>query len=269
MTGNRVSALIPNYNHARYLPQALEAVLSQPGELARVIVIDDGSTDGSLDLLQDYAARHPVMTVLQNPVNMGVVKTMNRLLHLAESEYVYFGAADDFVLPGFFAKCLRRLEEHPTAGLCSANSLLIDADGRLIGHVRNKNVCEDACHIAPPRAAELIREFSDLDLWVCGNAVVYRRSAIERSGGFNEKLEFFCDGFLHKLISLRDGACYLPEFLAVNRVTDRNYSGSIIEDTRRLRQVRRVALDLMTADFGDVFPDWYKQRCKDLLALEG
>ncbi len=67
------------YNHARYLPQVLESVLTQSVRPLEVLVLDDASTDDSVQVIQQYAARDPLVRLVRNERNLGVVATLNRV----------------------------------------------------------------------------------------------------------------------------------------------------------------------------------------------
>src|SRR5205809_2814761 len=112
-----LSVVVPNYNHSQFLPAALGAILEQSVPASEVIVIDDASTDNSLEILNGFARKHPNLKVHRNEKNQGVLFGMRRGIELARSDYVLFAAADDQVLPGFFEKSLRLLARHPEAGL--------------------------------------------------------------------------------------------------------------------------------------------------------
>ena len=108
--GPALSVVLPNYNHAEYLPRALDALLSQGRPPDEIIVVDDCSTDGSRDIVAHYAARHPSIRLLPNETNVGVIPTLSRGLGETRGQFIYFGAADDFVLPGFFEIAISALQ---------------------------------------------------------------------------------------------------------------------------------------------------------------
>ena len=93
--------VLPNYNHAKFIGRALAALLAQARAADEIIVIDDGSTDDSMRVIERFAAKAPSINVLVNPSNRGVIPTLQRGLQAARGKYLYFAAADDFVLPGF------------------------------------------------------------------------------------------------------------------------------------------------------------------------
>src|SRR5207245_472394 len=99
MTAPRISAIIPNFNHAKFLPRSVGSFLNQPLLPAEIIVVDDASTDNSLEVLNSLAQQHPIIRVLRNEKNMGVNASMNRAMAEAPGDYVLFTAADDELRP--------------------------------------------------------------------------------------------------------------------------------------------------------------------------
>src|SRR5438309_1259458 len=110
-----ISAVIPNFNHAQYLPRAVEAFLNQPLLPCEIIIVDDVSTDNSLEVLDALARQHPLVRVLRNERNVGVNATMNHGMAEAKGDYIVFTAADDEVRPGVFEHHTRMLQAYPQA----------------------------------------------------------------------------------------------------------------------------------------------------------
>ena len=104
------SVIIPVYNTAAYLAACLDSVFAQTQDAFEVICVDDGSTDGSLDVLGAYAAQHPNMTVLeQDHAMQGAAR--NRGLAMARGEYVYFLDSDDCMRPDLIERCTATCED--------------------------------------------------------------------------------------------------------------------------------------------------------------
>ena len=102
----KTSVVIPVYNTKEYLPACLDSVLAQTQQDIEIILIDDGSTDGSLDIENAYAARDPRVRVFQQP-NLRQGTARNRGLAEARGEYVYFMDSDDIIVPEHFETCYR------------------------------------------------------------------------------------------------------------------------------------------------------------------
>ena len=99
----RTSVIIPVYNTAEYLEECLDSVLAQTQKEFELILVDDGSDDGSLEICQRYADQYPFVTLLQQEhLYQGTAR--NRGLEIARGEYVYFMDSDDDILPELFEK---------------------------------------------------------------------------------------------------------------------------------------------------------------------
>lgn len=102
IAGVRVSVIVPVYNAMPYLPELLASLDDQglPGRQLQVIIVDDGSTDGSTTCLDTYADRHPAAVVLHQPNSGWPGQPRNRALDLAAGRWVFFADADDYLAPG-------------------------------------------------------------------------------------------------------------------------------------------------------------------------
>lgn len=100
-----VTIIMPVYNPGKYLRPCLDSLLAQTMEDFRIIAIDDGSTDGSWDILREYAARDARILPQQNPYNIGAARTRNMGIQLAQGEYVVILDADDYFEPDYL-ECL-------------------------------------------------------------------------------------------------------------------------------------------------------------------
>src|SRR5262245_16293795 len=126
LVGQRLAIFMPNFNHARFLPTAVEALLRQSVQPRQICILDDASSDDSASVIRQYASRHPHIRPVFLTKNLGVVRNLKEWLEQSSDDYVMFAAADDVVLPGLIERSLALLAAHPQAGLCSAQSRLID-----------------------------------------------------------------------------------------------------------------------------------------------
>jgi glycosyltransferase involved in cell wall biosynthesis len=133
MTTATLSVIVPNFNHAGFVSQALAAILGQSRVPDEIIVLDDASTDNSVEVIQGFIRKDPRIRLVQNPINKGVIATVNAGFEMASGTYVHSAAADDLVLPGFYEESMALLTRHPQAGFCSTLSHLINENGSLVG----------------------------------------------------------------------------------------------------------------------------------------
>ncbi len=126
-----VSILIPAYNHERFIERCLDSVLEEPYPAKELVIIDDGSTDGTGDKIADWVARHrgrlPVQYVRRG--NKGITATLNELAVRAHGKFLRPGASDDYLLPGGLQAQMRYLLAHPGKGAVFGDSVVVDRDG--------------------------------------------------------------------------------------------------------------------------------------------
>lgn len=123
----RLAVIIPCYNHARYIAQGLESVLSQTRPPDRVFVIDDGSKDASVEVIRTFADRG---VELIEQENAGAHNTINRAVALAaeDCDVISILNSDDHYCPERFEKCLAELEKHPDKSVICTEISLVDDD---------------------------------------------------------------------------------------------------------------------------------------------
>ena len=126
-----ISVLMPVYNSARYLPQAVESVLAQTFGDFEFIVINDGSTDDSEAILRKYAASDSRIRLISRP-NTGYVVALNEALQLASGEFIARMDGDDVCLPRRFERQVDFLREHSEVVLVGGRVEIIDEGGRLV-----------------------------------------------------------------------------------------------------------------------------------------
>ncbi|MEW6303814.1 MAG: glycosyltransferase family 2 protein [Verrucomicrobiota bacterium] len=247
----RLSVVIPNYNHARYLPTCLGAVLRQSVQPFEVIVIDDASTDNSVEVIEQFAREHPIVRLHRNEKNRGVVFNMNKgLLELAQGDYVYMAAADDEVQPGHFEKTLSLLAQHPQAALCCTIGDWREIETGLNWHV-GVGMGDQPCFISPQEMARLERAGK---LFIASNSAVFNRRTLNEVGGFVPELRWHCDWFAIYTSGFRHGVCFVPEPLAVANIHATSfYSVGSKQDEHR-RVLERMLELLNSSAYADVMP---------------
>ena len=139
MTGARplVSIGLPVFNGERYLARALGSLLAQDYAPIEIVASDNGSTDRTPDILDDFARRDARLRVTRSPENHGAYWNVRRTLDLASGEYFMWAACDDLWDPGFVSAIAARLDAAPRAGVGMCAVERVGEDGRrrdLVAH---------------------------------------------------------------------------------------------------------------------------------------
>ena len=254
-----LSVVLPNYNHAKFVGRALAALLGQERAADEIIVIDDGSTDDSVAVIERIAAKAPTIRLLRNPGNVGVIPTLQRGLEAARGKYVYFAASDDWIFPGFFALALRRLEADPDMGLFCGEAMLIDGRSNRPFAVRPAvRPRLRAGRIEAAAAQQLLRSS---DNWILTGSAIFRRDCVTWAGGFDARLGSFADGFIARKVALKFGFLFEPEIVASWVVFPDSVSRKTALDLQRTKYILDVVPTLIAADPG--FPSWYANAFRD------
>jgi len=224
----QISVIIPVYNAASFVTQAVESALSQP-ETAEVILIEDGSTDGSLQVCQKLAEKYEKVRLLQHPsgVNKGAGSSRNLGMQNAKYEYIGFLDADDFFLPDRFTETAKVFENNPDCGgVYEAIGTVVEDELAYDRWVASREMGQDLItmtKLVPPQ--ELLERL------VFGGAgyfspdgFVFRRSLIQVVGLMDEELRLHQDNeFIFRLAAVSDllpGS--LAEPVAIRRVHQHN-----------------------------------------------
>jgi hypothetical protein len=248
-----LSVVMPNYNHARYLGRAIAALRAQERPADEIIVVDDGSTDDSLAVLAALRGNNGDLSIVASDCNRGALVALQRGLEAARGRYVYFAAADDTVLPGFFATALAMLTAYPGVGLFCADGLLVDGDsGRTIGHRPAVRPLQRAGVVNPDVMAQLLRR---ADNFILTGSAVFRRDLALAQGGFDPRAQSFADGLLARKVALAAGFCYRPQTVAVWNVFEAGLSRSMALDSLKAQQALDELPRLIAAD--PHLPTWY------------
>lgn len=181
-----LSILIPSYNHAPFVEEAIASARSIDVPGRRIIVIDDASTDGTADVIDRYLQREGSdgIEFIRKPVNRGAIDSVNTFLSMCKTEYVYFMASDDIAVASGLQSVLARLESTPSLQFVVGGGINVFPDGSSSPiYGRKHEVLFNKPH------SELLRTLflTNSGPLLCQSSI-FRLSAIKAVGGFNPAL---------------------------------------------------------------------------------
>lgn len=173
----KISVIMSVYNGERYLREAIESILNQTFTDFEFIIVNDGSTDSSLEIIQSYDDER--IKIINNEKNIGLTKSLNKALKVARGEYIARQDADDISLPNRFEEQIKYLERHPEVALLGTNIYKIDENGKIIG----KYIV-----LAKPSIKDLFNgnQFNH-------GSVMFKKEVIDELGGYNELFKYAQD----------------------------------------------------------------------------
>jgi glycosyltransferase involved in cell wall biosynthesis len=250
-----LSEVMANFNHGHLISKALDALAAQERLPDEIIVVDDASTDNSLLVLDGYRQRLPQLVVLRSERNGGTIVASQRGLEAASGRFICFAAADDWVLPGFFAEALQVLEANPDCGFVCGEAMIVSGEtGALVGYRPPVRPSASGRKFTPETTRRLLKK---ADNFILSASAIFRRDAVMEKGGFDGRAGSFADGLLVRKIALTHGFYFVPSVFAVWNVFTQGYSRTTALDIERAKQALNDIPALLERDAD--FPSWYSE----------
>lgn len=188
-----ISVIMGVHNGSKYLREAIDSILNQTFADFEFLIVNDASTDESPTLLAGYS--DPRIKVINNQGNLGLTKSLNKALAVAQGEYIARMDADDISLPERFEVQKKFLDEHPEIAVVGSATIIIDDNGKESGGKK------------PVTDPDLLKFYILLKNQITHSSVMFRKKIILENGGYDESVKYAQDydlwsRLLHKKMAL-------------------------------------------------------------------
>ena len=214
-----VSAIIPSYNHENYIEECVLSIVNQTYKNIELIVIDDGSTDRSREILERLQKQYGFVLVFQE--NHGVCKTMNKAIRLGHGKYISGSGSDDFLALDKIEKQVRFLEENPDYDMVFGKVYMVDEKSQII---ENLKIFEPFNEPVKDIPFDLLIENNRIPAMT----VTMRRDIWEKCGGYSENT-IIEDFDLWLKIAYYGKIAYLNDYFAYYRWHWQNASTHVLK----------------------------------------
>ena len=244
----RVSVVMPVYNSERYLAEAIASVLGQTYPDFELIIVDDGSTDGSAAIVEAYARRDSRIQFMPLRENRGIASTRNHGIAAASGEYVAMMGNDDICLPDRLRRQVNFLDANPPIGVVGGNIHVVDQD---LGFRFESNL---------PLEHALVTWGLYFSASVADPTTMIRRELLVVAGGYDEDCRTADDTELWTRLIQQTRFANLPDILMLYR----RHPGAISVKHREKQRaegsaVRRKALELLWGELPEATADLFKR----------
>lgn len=236
----KVSVIMPAYNAEKYIKEAIDSILAQTFTDFEFIIIDDGSTDGTAEIIRTYHDCR--IKYLKNAQNAGIVFSLNRGLDIARGVYIARMDADDISLPERFEKQTVYMDEHPDIAVCGT-AMELFCDSKVIGRR------------FPSKEPEKLKVDLFFSCGIAHPSVMMRRAVITRLGGYDPMYNGMEDYELWCRVAETYRLTVLPEILLRYRIhhaqVTQNPSPRYKEQMCRLkrRQTEQLGITVSSEEF--------------------
>ncbi len=254
VTNPKVTVLMSVYNGEKYLREAIDSILCQTFKNFEFLIIDDGSTDSSAEIIRSYT--DPRIRLIQNEKNIGLTRSLNKGLKLAKGEYIARMDADDISLPERLEKQVVFLNQNKCVGLVGTYYVMVNERGKEI-HTMNSHF----------EGKDLKEKLLELNPFGHGS-VMFRAECIEQVGPYRQQFKSAQDRDFWLRISEVYNVANIPEILykwrfnsksisVVGKIQQSKYASLAVELAKERRQFGKDKLQKATREeIGNVLADW-------------
>lgn len=195
-----VSVIIPNYNHAKYLPERIESVLNQSFQDFEVILLDDNSSDSSRDVIEKYRNQPKVSHIIFNEVNSGsTFKQWQKGINLAKGEWIWFAESDDYCEPTLLEALLKNIGQCHNVVVSYCQSYIVE-EGKELKNLSFFTDSVDTDHWKKDYCGEGVDEINKCLLYKCtipnASAAIFKKSAFLKADKAFTSMRFCGDWML-------------------------------------------------------------------------
>jgi glycosyltransferase involved in cell wall biosynthesis len=241
----KISVIVPNYNHAKYLKQRLNSILCQSYKDFELIILDDCSTDVSCTIIDEYVGRYPQIRSYYNNYNTGnPFKQWDFGVNQAKGEFIWIAESDDFAESDFLEKTVKILINHKNVGLVYCNSKVIDENKNIEyivserrKHIHEKKWLNDYINNGKNEISDYLF-LNNIINNVSG--VLFRRDRYIKAGYADHSMKYCGDWFLYVKMLLISDIAYISNPLNTIRFHAGNTFHDYFIKSYYLREVREV-----------------------------
>jgi glycosyltransferase involved in cell wall biosynthesis len=241
----KISVCVPTYNGYKFLEECLDSILSQTFGDFELLIVDDRSSDNTVKIAEEYAARDCRVKVIRNHQNLGLVGNWNRCIEIANGEWIKFVFQDDIIDPTCLEKLFTATELGKPIIYCRREFIFeTETDevtkNNYLNHISVQNPFGSNSEISAQQYAELTLKNIGVNLVGEPTSVMFHRSVFRQFGLFNPHLITICDLEFCTRIAVNTGIVQVPEVLAKFRIhgksttsfcrDNRNYRASVLDE---------------------------------------
>ncbi len=254
---DNVSIVVPNYNHAEQMKVSIRAIVEQSTSAAEIIIVDDASTDHSLQVIEEFSKVNSNIKVLKNNINRGVSSAVLRGIKAAQSKYIIMASADERIEPDMVETLVKTMSQFPEAKLAISNYAEWYPDQeKVVIHGPEDELGmwyltqETTVHLSPECIHRLLAKGS---IALQATTAIFERKALIDIGVYDSNLRWLGDWFVMHALAFRFGVVVVPKTLAVFRRETQSYSASGMLNRQAQTQVlENLFSKLSKPEFRDI-----------------
>lgn len=210
----KVSIVLPSYNYARYLDERIQSLLNQTYQDFELVIVDDASTDNSVEVIKKYEDDARVKTQFFSENSGLPYKRWNDGAAISSGDYILFAGADDSCAPTMLEKLVEKLDANPSVGIAYCQSMQMDSESKLIRSMKKYTDTLDKKRWSQDYVDQGTNECRYLAIKNTipnASAAMIRRQVFDNLGGFDEDLKLVADWMLWSKILVVSDVAFVAE----------------------------------------------------------
>lgn len=236
MPDSLVSICIPTYNGEKYLRECLDSCINQTFGSYEIVICDDGSTDTTVRIIEEYMNKSPVIRFFKNERNLGLVENWNKCLTMAKGEWIKFVFQDDYISADCLKEFTDRIEPSAVLMVCERNFILPDHPSEDVVNYYTKGVrtlrnttAYEGNYYSPVQVSVIAIENMCMNIIGEPSLTFFKKNIVNELGYFNRVLKQICDLEFFLRIAGKYGLTYIPKKLCAFRIHEHSTTSSNLE----------------------------------------
>lgn len=215
----KVTIILPCYNQVQYVRNSIDSVLSQSYRNIELVLIDNVSTDGTKETLQEYEKKDSRVKCIYHRKNMGFTVSINDGFAAASGDFIAIQNSDDVWHPDKLEKQLQVFNENPEIDVVVSDANVINENGRFLGYLLSQEIKWDKFGALPDA-------FEDLcdNNFCCHPSLIFRKSCLLSVSKYDESLKYACDWWFLIILAKNHKFYYIKDPLLEYRIHPYNTS---------------------------------------------
>ncbi|TAK76568.1 MAG: glycosyltransferase family 2 protein, partial [Gammaproteobacteria bacterium] len=249
----KISAVLPNYNMANFLPKAIQTLVDQTEKFFEIIIIDDASTDDSLKIIYDFMQRYDNIQLIKHEKNLGVNPGLNHGIEQSAADYILFCAADDWYHPHIVTLAKAAIKKCPSVKLICGDAVVYFYDKKAPFH-RMLSFPQKNTYISPAEFRSII---SHHYIGFNGGSIIANRQAVMDAKMLQPSLRWHADWLLQFVLALKHGLYYIDHVFAYVDLREESYCEGR-HNMMQQKQVLIAMIDTLQTRYPELWQDFKK-----------
>lgn len=216
------AAIILNYNHGQYISNTLDCICNQAIPFDEILVIDDCSSDNSIDIINEFSLKHKNFSFIKNKENLGVIKNLNNATNLINSDYIYYVSSDDYYSKNITTIFKNSITKYPNIAMISGNVNRKEINSDKISKLRlpfSSKISVVCPNLYRKTAKKMAVTFF-------GGGNIIRKDLILGQGLFEDKLKWYADWYLYQMIGFNEKVSITRNIFMTHVICKNSYSSN-------------------------------------------